>query len=44
LGADLLKPDGRLIAIEGRWGSEGITATDLIAGLIPSSTKSNTTP
>ena len=33
--AALLKPDGRLIAIEGRWGSGGITATDLIAGLTP---------
>ena len=31
----LLKPDGRLIAIEGRWGSGGITATDLIATLAP---------
>lgn len=31
----LLKPEGRLVAIEGRWGSGGITATDLIAGLTP---------
>ena len=33
--AALLKSDGRLIAIEGRWGSGGITATDLIAALAP---------
>ena len=33
--AALLEPDGRLIAIEGRWGSGGITAPDLIAGLTP---------
>lgn len=31
----LLKPGGRLIAIEGRWGSGGIPATDLIAALTP---------
>ena len=33
--AALLEPDGRLIAIEGRWGSAGMTAPDLIAGLTP---------
>lgn len=33
--AALLEPDGRLIAIEGHWGSGGITATDLIASLTP---------
>jgi len=33
--AALLKPDGRLIAIEGRWCSGGITATDLTADLTP---------
>jgi len=33
--AALLKPDGRLIAIEGRWGFGRITATDLIAALAP---------
>ena len=33
--ADLLKPDGRLVAIEGRWGDGGIAATDLTASLAP---------
>ena len=33
--AALLKRDGRLIAIEGRWGSAGIAATDLITRLTP---------
>lgn len=33
--ADLLKPDGRLVAIEGRWGDGGTAAADLIALLTP---------
>ena len=33
--ADLLKPDGRLVAVEGRWGSGGIRSTDLITRFTP---------
>lgn len=33
--ADLLKPGGRLVAIEGRWDSAGTRATDLMSRLAP---------
>jgi SAM-dependent methyltransferase len=33
--ADLLKPDGRLVAVEGQWGDGGIAAIDLMASLTP---------